>query len=69
MKKKLIIGALGLASVLAFAQTTEDDSSSETSGKFFGTQCGRVTFNNGSPQVSCCYYVFWVNTGCHIEQL
>lgn len=66
MKKKLIIGALGLASILAFAaqtQTTED-SSTETDSIFWGTKCKTVQTGLNRSTTMCCYYVFWINTGC-----
>lgn len=34
--------------------------------KFWGTSCGPVWSIGGNSYQTCCYYVFWVNTGCSI---
>lgn len=65
MKKKIILGALALSSILAFAQTTEE-SNSTSDRKFWGTQCHtEQTRGTEKSSTICCYYVMWVNTGCH----
>ncbi len=35
---------------------------------FWGTSCGGVwTDPSGNSYQTCCYYVFWVNTGCDVQ--
>ncbi|REC51053.1 MULTISPECIES: hypothetical protein [Chryseobacterium] len=75
MKQKIIIGALALASVFAFAQNTGDSSSSETDRRpFWGTgdlisySCTRGQQQaDGTFQCDCVgtyeYHVFWIGVG------
>ncbi|MCY1661256.1 hypothetical protein [Chryseobacterium sp. SL1] len=72
MKKKLIIGALALTSILAFAQKKGGSSSSETDRKFFGSEItgwGQCHYTgviqaDGTPEtvmeVEITTYVFWI---------
>ncbi|PTT74101.1 MULTISPECIES: hypothetical protein [unclassified Chryseobacterium] len=72
MKKKLLIGALGLASVFTLASaTSRDGSSSETERRFWGSEivgvasCVQTTpFPDGSPRFIKTwiveYNIFWV---------
>lgn len=63
MKKKIILGVFALTSIIAFAQST-DDTSGQSESKFWGTQCHSARSREGKSSTVCCYYVFWVNTGC-----
>ena len=64
MKKKLIIGAFVLTSLVALAQKT-GDSTDQTESKFWGTQCHQAKSSSMEKSSTvCCYYVFWINTGC-----
>ncbi|PVV54800.1 hypothetical protein [Chryseobacterium sp. HMWF035] len=72
MKKKLIIGALALTSILAFAQEKGGSSSSETGRRFWGSET--IGSGNCSPtgeiqadgtakcecEVYHVYYVMWI---------
>lgn len=72
MKQKMIIGALAFASIFAFAQTTEDETSSETDRRFWGSSNIEYVDNctpttpapDNTPQCHCTahytYYVFWI---------
>jgi hypothetical protein len=70
MKKKILIGALGLASVFMMSSATDGDGS-ETERRFFGSQitgvksCVQSGQNpDGSPTFTVTYiveyYVFWM---------
>ena len=61
MKKKLTLGALALISALAFAKTMNNGKESTQKGKFWRTVCTEV---GRTATMECCYYVFWINTGC-----
>lgn len=66
MKKKLILGALAISSIFAFAQTQETgNGSGDTESIFWGTKCRTVQTGANKSTTECCYYVFWINTGCH----
>jgi hypothetical protein len=36
--------------------------------RFWGESCGGSwTLPTGESYRTCCYYVFWINTGCDVE--
>lgn len=70
MKKKILIGALGLASVFAMTSSTDGDTA-QSHRRFFGSEVVGVascepngTFVDGSPRFKkryiVEYYVFWI---------
>ncbi|GGD95806.1 hypothetical protein [Planktosalinus lacus] len=68
MKKALKILSLLLVTFAMFSMKSSNLSKSqENKGPFWGTSCGEVwCMPNGQCYQTCCYYVFWINTGCEI---
>lgn len=65
MKKKLIIGALAITSVLAFAQTSDDENSNSEGRKFWGRDCHVRDLGGPNEMEVCCYHVFWIGFSCN----
>ena len=64
MKKKLIIAALAISSVLAFAQTTGDSSSETNRRPMFGKDCHVFNAGTANEYESCCTFIFWIGFDC-----
>jgi hypothetical protein len=40
----------------------------QEANRFWGESCGPTwTLPTGESYQTCCYYVFWINTGCNVE--
>ena len=62
MKKYIIASVLCLSAIFfVYAQNAGTESNPE--GKFWGESCTTHHYPDGDYEW-CCYYVFWINTGC-----